>query len=542
MNFSPSYKGLVVSVNNAFAKSCDLKTASQTFHHNSATTFLFNGHNPTSTTMARLSITGDSDLIEDQIQREAETHEDINSSPEKKKRRRSRLGKKTEEHHRGIFQDNVSSKDIDLEHDESMGFIIERDPLESSPSKKRKRNRHRDQSKLYEVPGVENLPAKRKTSYRVAQDLAADAIRGDSSDEPATAVHSKNASSYPEANPFMSPPKSLVQHASAANTSLKLPYAQKARLDTILKSCSRKTVEDAALDDLALNKESDGSPSPPVKAEHEAQTISFRDIVRACDGKHGRRAFDEKPQWPDLAGQWGQDLFGRYPVEINSRNGKKPEIGPDKLAKKITGKEENTTTRMKPLAANAPTELSAPATILPTVKSKHPDHDDEVERDSSASPVVVRPSLPPRSPKPIKPAVGNITGAKASYGSAMEEWEVSPGIVRAAVSTIKSGGHEVAYSAHHIRTNPSVTEFANTSFAIHTILGGRSFGFPLETFVRVCYVVSGKLQVQVDGAGFAIGKGGMWRITSLGSCVVGNRSYEDAIIHVTSIRIERDLV
>lgn len=113
----------------------------------------------------------------------------------------------------------------------------------------------------------------------------------------------------------------------------------------------------------------------------------------------------------------------------------------DKLAKKNKGKEENTTTRMKPLARNAPTELSAPATILPTVKSKYPDHDDEVERDSSASPVVVRPSLPPRSPKPIKPAVGNISGAKASYGSAMEEWEVSPGIVRAAVSIVKSGGH-----------------------------------------------------------------------------------------------------
>ncbi|KAL5350329.1 hypothetical protein ACLOAV_003896 [Pseudogymnoascus australis] len=515
--------------------------------------------------MARLSITGDSDLIEDQIQREAETHENINSSPEKKKRRRSRLGKKTEEHHRGIFQDNVSSKDIDLEHDESMGFIIERDPLESSPSKKRKRNRHRDQSKLYEVPGVENLPAKRKTSYRVAQDLAADAIRGDSSDEPA--------------NPFMSPPKSLVQHASAANTSLKSPYAQKARLDTILKSCSRKTVEDAALDDLALKKESDGSPSPPVKAEHEAQTISFRDIVRACDGKHGRflcpiegceKSYTRKDS---LSGHLTKSHSGQilrdsgdktYSVVTQSKltaeternlksarkeiqkhvnsGGNNNEDTRDKLAKKIKGKEENTTTRMKPLARNAPTELSTPATILPTVKSKHPDHDDEVERDSSASPVVVRPSLPPRSPKPIKPTVGNITGAKASYGSAMEEWEVSPGIVRAAVSTIKSGGHEVAYSAHHIRTNPSVTEFANTSFAIRTILGGRSFGFPLEKFVRVCYVVSGKLQVQVDGAGFAIGKGGIWRITSLGSCVVGNRSYEDAIIHVTSIRIERDLV
>lgn len=125
----------------------------------------------------------------------------------------------------------------------------------------------------------------------------------------------------------------------------------------------------------------------------------------------------------------------------------------DKLAKKSKGKEETTTTRINPPARNAQTELSAPATILPpaksptparflsTAKSKHPDHDDEVERDSSASPVVVRPSLPPRSPKPIKPAVGNITRAEASYGSAMEEWEVSPGIVRAAVSTVKSGGH-----------------------------------------------------------------------------------------------------
>lgn len=240
--------------------------------------------------MARPSITGDSDLIEDQIQREAETHENINSSPEKKKRRRSRLGKKPEERHRGIFQDNVNSKDLDLDHDESMSFIVERDLLESSPSKKRKRNRHRDQSKLYEVPGVENLPAKRKTSYRISQHFAADAIRGDSSDAPATAVHSKNVPSYLEASPFMSPPKSLVPHASAANTSLKSPYAQKARLDTILKSCSRKTVEDAPLDDLALNNESDGLPSPPaiVKAEQEAQTTSFRDIVRACEGKGGR--------------------------------------------------------------------------------------------------------------------------------------------------------------------------------------------------------------------------------------------------------------
>ena len=71
-------------------------------------------------------------------------------------------------------------------------------------------------------------------------------------------------------------------------------------------------------------------------------------------------------------------------------------------------------------------------------------------------------------------------------------------------------------------------------------LGGRSFGFPLETFVRVCYVVSGKLRVHIDGADFAIGKGGMWRVTGLGSCIVANRSYEDAIIHITYVKLERE--
>ena len=252
-------------------------------------------YNLTSITMARPSITGDSELVEDQIQREAETHGNSNPSPEKKKRKRLRQGKNSEERHRGISLDNMNSKDLDLDHDDRVASVAENERLESSPSKKRKRNRHRDQSRLYEVPGVENLPAKRKTSYRIAQDLATDVTQRDANDAPARPGHLNNVSSYPEASPFMSPPKALVPHTSAMNTSLQSPSAQQARLDTILKSCSRKTVANAALDDMAVDNEFDGSPSPPaglhrlvVKVEHEAPKISFREIVRACEEKKGR--------------------------------------------------------------------------------------------------------------------------------------------------------------------------------------------------------------------------------------------------------------
>lgn len=245
--------------------------------------------------MDRPSITGDSDLAEDQIQREAESHGNSNPSPEKKKRRRSRQSKSSEDHHRGKSLDNMNSRDLNLGHDDSMSIVVEKDHLGSSPLKKRKKNRHRDQSRLYEVPGVENLPAKRKTSYRIAQDRATDATQKDTNDAPANTKNLNKISSYPGVSPFMSPPKALVRHTSAVKTISKSSSAQQARLDTILKSCSRKAVPNAAVDDTVLDNEFDGSPSPPgdpqpaiVKVEHESLKVSFRDILRACDCKVGR--------------------------------------------------------------------------------------------------------------------------------------------------------------------------------------------------------------------------------------------------------------
>lgn len=89
-----------------------------------------------------------------------------------------------------------------------------------------------------------------------------------------------------------------------------------------------------------------------------------------------------------------------------------------------------------------------------------------------------------------------------------------------------------------MRTNPAAAEFANVSFATHVVASGGSLGFPLETFSRACYVVSGKVQVRVEDAQFTIGKGGIWRVLGLETCVIGNCSYDDGVIHVTSIKAE----
>lgn len=106
----------------------------------------------------------------------------------------------------------------------------------------------------------------------------------------------------------------------------------------------------------------------------------------------------------------------------------------DQLAKKFK-KGGVPAAKPKPPPGNAPVE---PSFIS---KSQLQDHDSEAERDSSASSVVVRPSMNPRSPKPIKPAVGNITIAEIPYGSAMEEWEVRPGTVKTNPDNLNTRGH-----------------------------------------------------------------------------------------------------
>lgn len=118
---------------------------------------------------------------------------------------------------------------------------------------------------------------------------------------------------------------------------------------------------------------------------------------------------------------------------------KNSEAKRDRLVKKMEEKAEVVMARQKPTKRRSSAGLSVTAESLPPAKSVRRGRDAEVGRDSSASPIVVCSSMPPRTPKPIKPAVGNITTAEVPYGSAMEEWEVNPGTIRTV--NVNSGGH-----------------------------------------------------------------------------------------------------
>ena len=54
--------------------------------------------------------------------------------------------------------------------------------------------------------------------------------------------------------------------------------------------------------------------------------------------------------------------------------------------------------------------------------------------------------------------------------------------------------------------------------------------------LRVCSIASGKVQVQMEGkADFALGPNGMFTLNPKAACVITNRQYVDATIHVTVV-------
>jgi hypothetical protein len=200
-------------------------------------------------------------------------------------------------------------------------------------------------------------------------------------------------------------------------------------------------------------------------------------------------------------------------------------------------------------------ELSEPEASEASAIDEH-----RSDHDSSASSVIVTASLP-ASPKPIRVAGIIPMTLDMQFSSTMEPWEIAPGIINTPGIDIKTNAEivereyhpgfptysqlalltcllAVAYSAHHLRTNPNAVGFANVTFDTHVIASGGNISLPVESFARFCYVVSGKLQVHVEEAQFSIGKGGMFRVLSLEACVASNCAYDEALLHITSIKAE----
>jgi len=95
----------------------------------------------------------------------------------------------------------------------------------------------------------------------------------------------------------------------------------------------------------------------------------------------------------------------------------------------------------------------------------------------------------------------------------------------------------MAFSKAYLSTNQVVPVWEDVSFRVDTIHAGGTLTMEAEANMsRHCSVATGKIKVKMgDEPEFTIGPHGMFRIKPGTTCVVQNRMYVDAIVHVTAL-------
>ncbi|KAL1847811.1 hypothetical protein VTK73DRAFT_10261 [Phialemonium thermophilum] len=117
----------------------------------------------------------------------------------------------------------------------------------------------------------------------------------------------------------------------------------------------------------------------------------------------------------------------------------------------------------------------------------------------------------------------------------MEEWEVAPGRVRS--SSARYDDQEVpeniAYSKAYL-TNQAVRVGGGLSFRVAVVSSGASIRWESASArTRICSVAEGKVRVRMEGEQeFSIGRHGMFKVPGNRSCVISNRFYADAVLHI----------
>lgn len=78
-------------------------------------------------------------------------------------------------------------------------------------------------------------------------------------------------------------------------------------------------------------------------------------------------------------------------------------------------------------------------------------------------------------------------------------------------------------------------------FNVVTLKPGGSHRFAAGESLRLCSLATGKLSVKTTGADadaeFRIGPNGMFKVAPGAACVVRNRVYVDAVVHVTTVDV-----
>jgi hypothetical protein len=170
-------------------------------------------------------------------------------------------------------------------------------------------------------------------------------------------------------------------------------------------------------------------------------------------------------------------------------------------------------------------------------KSKKPD--DVVPSSVSHTPVpapaqtrVTRPLN--RVSEPSRPSLQPSNTAHME----IEEWELAPGRLQsAAVPEDGDLPETIAFSQPYLTANQSVPAAQDTTFRVEVVSPGMSVRFAATPErVRICSVGAGKLKVRMQGENeFHVGPHAMFRVLKDRSCVVLNRLYGDAVLHVTEV-------
>ena len=122
----------------------------------------------------------------------------------------------------------------------------------------------------------------------------------------------------------------------------------------------------------------------------------------------------------------------------------------------------------------------------------------------------------------------------------IEDWELAPGRLRSAAPRRDDDVgpvDNIAYSRNYLAANQSVRVSQDAAFRVEIVSSGttlRLTGVPDR--LRICSVGAGKVRVRMQDEGeFDLGPHGMFRVLPGNSCVVLNRLYGDAVLHVTEV-------
>ncbi|KAF4847262.1 hypothetical protein CGCSCA4_v005455 [Colletotrichum siamense] len=190
-------------------------------------------------------------------------------------------------------------------------------------------------------------------------------------------------------------------------------------------------------------------------------------------------------------------------------------------------------------ALRSPAITTPPVGTTPVNTSRPSNPPRRVTRHSAATKTAS--DSAPASTSSTKPAAVAIVPPNAGQTMPaelldMEEWEIAPGRVRDDQSQEPTN---VAFSNAYLTSNQAVSVSEDIAFNVIAIKpGGSHHWTDEEDKVRICSVAVGKVKVKLYMTDpFQIGPNGMFKLKPGTSCSIENRTYIDAIIHVTSVTL-----